>query len=148
VRQKRVQGALDACDVTADYEFSDRIFGVEENGICDRTRPDFLWDVGTHVVILEVDEDQHADRQEYCECVRMRNITESLMRPTIFIRYNPDGFKQEGRKVNLSHHKRMERLTKWIQQLKGMSGSDLGSNKLSVLHLFYSDREGALEHVF
>jgi hypothetical protein len=142
-----VQGALDASDETADYEFSDRIFGVVENDICDRTRPDFLWDVGTHVVILEVDEDQHADRQEYCECARMRNITETLMRPTIFIRYNPDAFKQNGMNVVVHHHKRMEKLTKWIKQLKEMSENDLGNSKLSVLHLFYSDREEALEHV-
>jgi hypothetical protein len=148
VRQKRVQGALDACDVTADYEFSDRIFGVVENDICDRTRPDFLWDLGTHVVILEVDEDQHANRQEYCECVRMRNITESLMRPTIFVRYNPDGFKQDGRKVQVSHHKRMEKLIRWIKQLKGLSEEEIGDSKMSVLHLFFTDREEALEHVF
>ena len=31
-----------------------------------RERPDFLFDVGTHVVILEVDENQHKDRQCLC----------------------------------------------------------------------------------
>jgi hypothetical protein len=138
---------LDTCEATADYDFTDRIFGVTETDTCDRTRPDFLWDVGTHVVILEVDEDQHMGRQEFCECIRMINIAESLMRPTVFIRYNPDGFKQGDITMQVGHHKRMEKLTKWIQQLKNLSEEQLITSKISVVHLFFSDRVEALEHI-
>jgi len=59
----------------------------------DRERPDFFWDCGAYVVILEVDEDQHASRREECDCSRMVNIAQAECRPTYFLRYNPDSYK-------------------------------------------------------
>ena len=44
----------------------------------DRERPDFLWnDDGKRgwCVILEVDEHQHQERPEFCECARMLNVS-------------------------------------------------------------------------
>ena len=46
-----------------------------DGGECGNERPDFMWDCGTHRLILEVDEDQHKYRPEVCECTRMVNIT-------------------------------------------------------------------------
>ena len=59
----------------------------------DRERPDFLWELPAWCVVLEVDEHQHNERAEFCECARMVNITQSLGRPTLWIRYNPDKYK-------------------------------------------------------
>jgi hypothetical protein len=42
----------------------------------------------------------------------------------------------------------MEKLIRWIKQLKGLSEEEIGDSKMSVLHLFFTDREEALEHVF
>ena len=58
----------------------------------DRERPDFFWDCDSHVLILEVDEDQHKGRPEFCECARMLNIAADECRPAFFVRYNPDAF--------------------------------------------------------
>lgn len=58
----------------------------------DRERPDFYWDRGSYAVVLEVDEHQHADRPELCECARMFNITSAEGRPTFFLRFNPDSY--------------------------------------------------------
>jgi hypothetical protein len=67
--------------------------GLKECG--DNERPDRLWDSHpTRVVILEVDEHQHRERDCGCEQVRMINIAGSLGAPqTIYVRYNPDSFK-------------------------------------------------------
>ena len=48
--------------------------------------------------MLEVDEHQHRDRAEDCECARMVNISQSFGIPTIFIRYNPDPFRTDDKK--------------------------------------------------
>lgn len=65
---------------------------------CIRQRPDFLYDFPTHVIILEVDEDQHKKRST-CDETRMINIAQIFGRKTIFIRYNSDAYKRNmGRK--------------------------------------------------
>ena len=63
-------------------------------------RPDFTYDCLSHVVIVEVDEHQHTNYKEGCDCVRVFNLNETLMRPTVIVRYNPDAFKANGRKMN------------------------------------------------
>jgi len=63
----------------------------------DRERPDFLWDRGHLVVILEVDEDQHMGRACECEQARMINISQVMAAPhTLWIRYNPDKYTSSG----------------------------------------------------
>jgi hypothetical protein len=69
---------------------------------CTRHRPDFVFDAvcGAHVVIVEVDEHQHArvsgpDSAYSCDCemVRMANIHQSYGGlGVVFVRYNPDSF--------------------------------------------------------
>jgi hypothetical protein len=62
----------------------------------DRERPDFLWDRGHLVVILEVDEEQHLGRPCECEQARMINVSQDLAAPrTLWIRYNPDAYASE-----------------------------------------------------
>lgn len=60
---------------------------------CSKERPDFVWELPTHSVILEVDEEQHRDRPCECEQVRMINLTQAKQRPCIWLRYNPDAYK-------------------------------------------------------
>jgi hypothetical protein len=57
-----------------------------------KLRPDILFDKVTHLVIVEVDEHQHKDRVEWCECSRMVNLFEISDPPTVFLRYNPHAF--------------------------------------------------------
>jgi len=55
-------------------------------------RPDFLIDQGSHVVIVEVDEESHCGYDQSCEEIRMKEIWEDIgNRPVVFIRFNPDG---------------------------------------------------------
>lgn len=77
---------------------------IVEQGECFKYRPDFLIDCNTHFVVLEIDENQHKDRADECETVRMMiNIFQSLGMPTKFIRYNPDKYRvNKERKIHLS----------------------------------------------
>ena len=110
-KQRIVKEFLDAEGVV--YISYDKII---EQGRCGRERPDFLLDCGTHAIVLEVDEDQHADRLCECEQTRMVNITQSLYLPTLFIRYNPDRYKPtQGRQMNTKqrHDALLRRLRHW-----------------------------------
>jgi hypothetical protein len=64
---------------------------VEEG--CSRRRPDLLCDFGTHIVIIEVDENKHSEYDCSCENKRLMEISRDLgHRPIVFIRFNPDGY--------------------------------------------------------
>jgi molybdenum cofactor biosynthesis enzyme MoaA len=63
---------------------------VIENDCCLKYRPDFLIDCGTYYIILECDENAHAQYEQECEIIRMNNISSGLGLPVKFIRYNPD----------------------------------------------------------
>ena len=80
---------------------------------CGLERPDIVINPtsGFFKIIVEVDERQHKDRQEICECTRMINISESFQSPCLFIRYNPDEFKSE-HSDEISERKRLNRLNK------------------------------------
>jgi hypothetical protein len=65
---------------------------------CSRRRPDLLLDMGTHIIIVEVDENKHTDYECSCEHKRLMELSQDLQhRPIIFIRFNPDDYiNQEG----------------------------------------------------
>ncbi len=67
---------------------------------CSRRRPDVLIDMGTYVVVVEIDENQHDTYETMCENRRAMEIfRDSGRRPLVMIRFNPDGYTDEsGRK--------------------------------------------------
>jgi hypothetical protein len=63
---------------------------------CSRRRPDLLLDMGTHIIIVEIDENQHANYDSTCEHRRIMEISQDLgHRPIVFIRFNPDDYVDE-----------------------------------------------------
>lgn len=68
---------------------------------CSRRRPDMFLDMGSYVIIVEIDENQHEEYDCSCEKKRMQEIWgDVLCRPMIFIRFNPDDYKdEEGKNV-------------------------------------------------
>ena len=97
-------------------------------------RPDFVWDCKTHYVILEVDEFQHNDRPCECEQTCMVNVTQSLGRPCLWVRYNPDDFK--GQKASLKELRRREMLEKYLIQCHHSSPQN-PSEFCRVSYLFF-----------
>jgi hypothetical protein len=60
---------------------------------CSKRRPDLLLDMGTHILIIEVDENKHTDYDCSCEHKRLMEISKDLAhRPIVFIRFNPDAY--------------------------------------------------------
>ena len=115
-------------------------------GGCSKRRPDIYVDLMTHVIIVEVDENKH---QGYnCENKRMCEILEDFAhRPIVFVRFNPDGYKDDNGKAITScwgdgvikRNKKKE----WDERLNILSNSireyinNIPEKTLSVEHLFY-----------
>jgi hypothetical protein len=60
---------------------------------CSRRRPDLLVDMGSHIVIVEIDENKHTDYDCSCENRRLMELSQDLHhRPIVFIRFNPDAY--------------------------------------------------------
>jgi hypothetical protein len=101
------------------------------------------FDFGNFKVFLEVDENRHKSYCELGEVNRMKNIymNEGGI-PIVFIRYNPDNFKDDNNKTKkLSQAKREEILIKWLKKYK----NDGLKHNLSVNYLFYDGwKEGEI----
>jgi hypothetical protein len=65
---------------------------------CSKRRPDIFIDLFNYTIVIECDENQHKSKQ-YEEEEREWDIYDDLAkRPIIFIRFNPDGYKDESNK--------------------------------------------------
>lgn len=64
-------------------------------------RPDYILYLPNHVIILEVDENQHKGYDNECEASRLNEISTALNDVhTIYIRFNPDKYTLNGQRVN------------------------------------------------
>lgn len=68
---------------------------------CSARRPDLLVDMGSHVIIIEVDENAHEHYETTCENKRLMELSRDVHhRPIVFIRFNPDAYTtSDGRRV-------------------------------------------------
>ena len=96
---------------------------------CTLNKPDRVYNLGSHIVIVEIDEHQHksykcilyGDMKEgrmKGERIRMYQIAQSFPEfpPCIFIRYNPDSYKDhKGTASKTPNGTRHELLVKWVQ---------------------------------
>ncbi|KAG2424951.1 hypothetical protein HXX76_014109 [Chlamydomonas incerta] len=91
-KEKRVVEVLAVADLGLPDGISpvlDKVVG----GGCSRRRPDFLLDVHTHTIILEVDENQHRAYDSTCETKRLMELFCDLgSRPIVVVRFNPDKY--------------------------------------------------------
>ena len=60
---------------------------------CSLRRPDIQADFGSHIVIIEIDENHHSSYECSCENKRIMQLSQDFEhRPIVFIRFNPDGY--------------------------------------------------------
>jgi hypothetical protein len=60
---------------------------------CSSKRPDLFLDLGTHLLIIEVDENKHTNYDCSCENKRLMELSQDVgHRPIVFIRFNPDSY--------------------------------------------------------
>ena len=62
---------------------------------CSKKRPDLVCDVGSHIIVIECDENSHKNYS--CENKRLMEISQdfsenNIHRPVVFIRFNPDKY--------------------------------------------------------
>uniref|UniRef100_A0A6C0D458 Uncharacterized protein n=1 Tax=viral metagenome TaxID=1070528 RepID=A0A6C0D458_9ZZZZ len=122
---------------------------------CSKRRPDLFLDMGSHIIIVEVDENQHIDYDCSCENKRLMEISQDVgHRNIVFIRFNPDQYfdknntkvpscwtinKQGILEVNKNNSKR------WNDRLKALASQvqywiDNKSDKtIECIQLFYDE---------
>ena len=113
-----------------------QIAGVQKD-VCGIYRPDFTWILPSYVLVLEVDELQHARPGYTCEEKRMLDIWNGYGGlPVIMIRFNPDAFTKQG---ILRHTKLGRRMPVLIDFLK--SCLQTTPVQLFTLHRMFYDSD-------
>ena len=84
------------------------------NGGCSKRRPDGFLDLLTHVIIVEIDENEHKSYDDACNNRRTMELSQDIgHRPIVFIRLNPDKYTFNGDRMKGSFS-----LTKKNNELK------------------------------
>ena len=106
--------------------------------VCGNFRPDIKIDAGTHYVIVEIDEDQHSQYESRCEIARMYNICQAEGINCIFIRYNPDVWRVDGKVKKVFTQKRLDELAKMIDRCIDRCIEKIPYAILTVHRMFYN----------
>jgi hypothetical protein len=115
---------------------------------CSKKRPDNITDFGSHIVIIEIDENRH--RNYECEIKRMTDLFFDTIRPTIFLRLNPDSYTcnnkrvqgpfvidKETGKMMVKHQKELDRrLTKLYESFEYYT-KERNYKMIEVVELFF-----------
>ena len=143
LKQNRIEALLKK-EISMDLLCVDKVI----DSSCSLRRPDFVYDVGSHIVIIEVDEkagaklSYHKEESEK-EHIRMFEISNSFEgRPLIFIRYNPDSFYINNNLKKPPMEKRELLLIKWIN--KALIYEDFPKNEsyfptVLTVYLYYNN---------
>lgn len=143
VKQNKV-GALLKREIATELYCSDKVI----DSACTLRRPDFVYTLGSHVVIVEVDENagnesayhkQHSEDER----VRMFEISNSFEGcPIIFIRYNPDNYHVDGKLKKTPDNQREITLTKWVEKAidhKKFPKNNLHFPTVLTVYLYYNE---------
>jgi len=120
---------------------------------CSKRRPDLLLDLGSHIIIVEVDENKHTQYDCSCENRRLMELSQDLQhRSIIFIRFNPDTYVAvDGTTVRSPWRQSktgilqivQTRQVEWEQRLNTLTEqiafwAEFGTNKIvEIVELFY-----------
>ena len=115
------------------------IESIDHKCVYRRFRPDFFYDMKSHVVIVEVDEHQHSMYDESCERARELHISDAIGRPTYFIRYNPDFYRVNGTVVKVKTLCREKRLIYVMREFLFKNVNELTENGSETVFLYYDD---------
>jgi hypothetical protein len=120
-----------------------------ENG-CSRRRPDIMIDLQTHVIIVEIDENQHESYDSSCENKRIMEISQDLGHPNIvFIRFNPDSYFINEKKIKscwknnrfgiyvVYEHKEWDKRLKFLQDKIKFWKENIPDKHITIEKLYY-----------
>src|SRR3972149_10779603 len=120
----------------------DKPLYVDLNGGCcsSRRRIDLRILINNTLLCIEIDEKQHRGYDKEDERNRYDNLYMDFSGKYIFIRYNPDPYKdKKGKKRNPHFETRMGRLKEEIE--KQMERIEKGKNRelLEIIHIYYDE---------
>jgi hypothetical protein len=120
---------------------------------CSKKRPDIFLDLGYQIIIIEVDEYKHTDYT--CENKRIMELSKDVgYRPIIFIRFNPDNYIKDNRKItgcwrynkNGSMTVKECKKEEWITRLNTLSQTfdywieNRSEKIINLIYLFYDTK--------
>ena len=93
VRNYKTKERMVADYIRETFPTYDWRFDIPLADACSKFRPDISIDLGTHLVFVEVDENQHEGYDNQCELRRMNALyLDGGLRPILFLRFNPDKY--------------------------------------------------------
>ena len=125
------------------------------DGGCSKRRPDILIDVGFQIIIVEIDENQHSDYDCSCENKRLMELSQDVgFRPIVFIRFNPDSYKINNKKITSCWHINKlgiyqinkKKTNEWNDRLKNLKDTieywiqpqHKIDKTIEIIHLYYN----------
>jgi hypothetical protein len=82
---------------------------------CSKRRPDVYFNLPMTGLIVEIDENQHRNYEDLCECARINEIVNGIGgRSVVIIRYNPDTVRNKGKIITVSAESRINLLVKIV----------------------------------
>jgi len=122
---------------------------------CSKKRPDLFLDLGYHIIIIEVDENQHINYECSCENKRLMELSQDVgHRPIIFIRFNPDEYITKCGKISSCwiinnqgiYNIKINKQKEWAMRLESLKNqieywinpNNTTDKTIEVIHLFYN----------
>jgi hypothetical protein len=143
--------------IRANFPEYDLSFDKRIEGGCSKRRPDIFIDIGTHIVIIEIDENQHDAYDCSCENKRLMELFMDAggNRPIVMVRFNPDGYKTyDNKQVSSCWEYTKDRglckvkeskQTEWLHRLDVLKDAVRSAcmedvkKEVDVVHLFYDE---------
>jgi hypothetical protein len=111
---------------------------------CSNKRPDIFFDLIKHVVIVEIDENQHKSYEELCDCSRINEIVNSIGgKSVIFIRYNPDTIRHNNKKITIELNDKLKLL---IDTINNEIQKDYDIFCVKIVQLFYDSNDNEYQN--
>ncbi len=132
--------------------YSNMVLDKVISGGCSRRRPDGMIDCLTHVVIVEIDEDQHISYDQTCDNRRTMEIFRDVgNRPVSFVRLNPDGYTRDGKHIGKTfsttksgelkcNNKEFERRFEVLVEAVGVAINTIPDSEITVKQLFFTEK--------
>lgn len=125
-----------------------REFIYNSSGIlqgCSANRPDIYFELYKHVIIVEIDEDQHKRYTDLCECARLNQIVNGIGGlSVIFIRFNPDKIKNNRKSIEIPL---IERLDKLINIINDEIIKEYDQFVVKLVQLYYDDNYDCYQYM-
>jgi hypothetical protein len=105
--------------------------------MCSKKRPDIYFELDKYCLIVEIDENQHNNYGDSCECARINEIVNGIGgKSVIIIRYNPDVVKNKNKVLTIKQSDKIDLLVKTIKE---ELVKDYDAFIVKTIQLYYND---------